>query len=1201
MASVGRTHSAATGGPPAEPAAEGTPALNAALLAAFHAAHGPEGLDLDAFLGEVSHFYDTVDAERRGVVRSMQMLSDEALQLTREVRAESAFELEAILDQVKDVIVTVDPAGRITRVNQTALRLFGYQLEEIEGLPLTLLLPDLVNSEVSLAARLERMAARDEDTHVDLAAHDTMGFSKHGNHFPAEVAVSQLATHRLAGYAVCIRDVTERHRAEAAMRDSEERYRLLVENAPEAILVLDVEAGRFVDCNHNAERFFGAGRAELLQAGEARISPPRQPSTGAADWHEAGHVRHALSGSAPVFEWLHRDGQGMDRACEVRLVRLPSAGRDLLRASITDVSERKALERLQAGEREVLELLVGQEDLDRVLDAITRIADDVRGGGSCVIYLYEPASRSLSLSGGSRMPRPYCVAMDDVPIGIGQGSCAAAVYLRRQIVVADVEHDPFWANRREAALACGLRSSWSTPLVSADGEVLGTVVCYAAERGLPTTRDFDLMTRLSQLASIAVERHRAQSALEDSEARYRGLFDNVVEGIYQSDAEDRIVAANPALLAMLGVADLEELQALGTTAVFYVDADVRRRNLADLRASGELRNREYELRRRDGQVIAVRENARLVPDYSAGGPRFEGTLTDVTEAKRAERAVLEQKERAEVTLQSIGDAVITTDAQGLIDYLNPVAEQLTGWPAAEAAGQPLSAVLKIVHEGTRAFAENLASRCVRSGEVVQGGDHAALIDRTGQELPIQNSAAPMRRRDGRVVGAVIVFRDVSRERRLGRALSYQATHDALTGLINRREFERRLHAAVELAKGSAQTSRALVYLDLDQFKVINDTCGHQAGDQLLKQVTALLQTRIRASDTLARLGGDEFGLLLNDCSVEQAVKIAESLRAGVRDFRFLHGDEARQIGASIGVVAIDHRTASAAEVLSAVDIACYAAKDLGRNRVQLYEPDAVPAQQRDMHWVSRLQRALEENRLELYFQPIVPVGSAVEVREHYELLLRLRSESGSVIRPVEFIPAAERYSIMPVIDRWVVRQAVQELLGPRLRGADCTLAVNLSGTTLGDEQFLDFMLEELGRAQLPPGALCLEITETAAIANLSQVAFFMRELRSRGVRFSLDDFGSGFSSLAYLKQLPVDYLKIDGQFIEAVRSDPVDRSVVEAICQVARSMKLCTIAERVESAEVLEVLTGLGVDYAQGYHVAEPRPLADLAGARGRP
>jgi diguanylate cyclase (GGDEF)-like protein/PAS domain S-box-containing protein len=612
-------------------------------------------------------------------------------------------------------------------------------------------------------------------------------------------------------------------------------------------------------------------------------------------------------------------------------------------------------------------------------------------------------------------------------------------------------------------------------------------------------------------------------------------------------------------------------------------------------SEGELRNEEYVLRRKDGSMLVVMNSARTVRDAHGRVTGYEGTLTDITERKKAETAVFQAKERAQVTLQSIGDAVITTDFEGRIDYLNPVAESLTGWENREAQMQLIGDVLTVVDEATREARENPVMRCLREGRMLGLSEHTVLVSRRGQELAIQDSAAPIRDRAGNLIGAVMVFHDVSKERRLHRALHYQASHDALTGLINRREFENRLTAAVENARQDAGNRHALLYLDLDQFKLVNDTCGHPAGDQLLKQITGVLQSRVRSGDTLARLGGDEFGILLQSCSLDQAQRIAENLRQAIRDFRFIWQDGMLEVGASIGIVEITNDTPTVANVMSAADVACYSAKDLGRNRVQLYKPDDVPERHREMHWVSKLARACDESRFELFYQPIVPIGATVHEREHFELMLRLRDESGTLVTPAEFIPAAERYNVMPAIDRWVVRRALDRLVHRIGAGVKpFTIAVNLSGTSLNDERFLEYLIAELSNSDLAAGAMCFEITETAAIANLGNVVYFMRELKSRGCHFALDDFGSGLSSFMYLKTLPVDYLKIDGQFVENVTRDPVDRSMVEAISQVGKAMGIQTIAERVESAEVLAELGRLGIGYAQGFHIARPRSTREF-------
>jgi diguanylate cyclase (GGDEF)-like protein len=433
---------------------------------------------------------------------------------------------------------------------------------------------------------------------------------------------------------------------------------------------------------------------------------------------------------------------------------------------------------------------------------------------------------------------------------------------------------------------------------------------------------------------------------------------------------------------------------------------------------------------------------------------------------------------------------------------------------------------------------------------------------------------------------------VTSERRLKRALSSQASHGALTGLINRREFDNRLHAAL-LSAQRGEGAYALLYIDLDQFKVVNDTCGDQAGDRLLREVTGLLQAHVRTMDTIARLGGDEFGVLLEKCSPEHASRIAEGVRQAIHDFRFIWGATTMSVGASIGVVQIRAETENVASVMSAADIACYAAKDAGRNRIHVYEADGGSPRHKEMHWVTRVTRAVEDQRLELFFQPIVAL-SGDAARAFHELTVRLRDDAGALVPPGEFIPAAERYNVMSVIDRWVLGQAI-ELLRTRQRHAQSLplLAVNLSGTSLNDASFVEFVLQSVGEPAIA-AALCFEITETAAVTSLVGARYLMSELKGRGCRFALDDFGTGVSSFVYLKSLPVDFLKIDGQFIKDITQDPVDRSMVEAIGKVGRALGIATIAECVESAAVLAELKRIGVDFAQGFHLAQPLPLAQL-------
>ncbi len=1150
------------------------------------------GIDLDRLLQTVSAYYDRLDTERRGVVRSMQLMSDEAHALTREIREQTASHLQAILDNVKDAILTVDDRGCIETFNHTGERIFGYSAAEILGRSIGFVLADVDANDP--CEYLARLATKIDDTHVDLAATQTWGLAKGGSRVAVEIAVSKAKLNWRDGYIVCIRDITERHLAEVSARESEGRYRTLVEHAPEAILVFDVDAGRFVDVNDNACRFFKMNRATLLSSGPDKISPANQadgtPSFGVA----RGYIESALAGAVPVFEWLHCDSNEQNFPCEVRFVRLPSSNRRLLRASIIDITERKRAEAIAVGERRVFEKIAANAPLSSALEAICEVIERAMQESCCAISLLDNTKPALDFGVAPNLPREFVWAMDHVPIGIRYGSCSAAVYLSRLVIVADVETDALWEFRRDAARHAGLRAAWSTPIVASDGQVVGTFAVYRRQPGVPLSRDHELMLRMAQIAGIAIERRAAEDALRNSESKFRGLFENVMEGVYQTTRDGKILVANPAFVNILGYSSAEELYQVPAGALYWYPSD-RDNFTRRAEMEGELRNEEYVMRRKDGSMLVVVDNCRVVRDSLGRVSGFEGTLTDITERKKAETAVFQAKERAQVTLQSIGDAVITTDSEGRIDYMNPVAESLTGWENREAQGQLIGKVLTVVDEMTRERSESPVARCLREGQVLGLAEHTVLVNRRGQEIAIQDSAAPIRDRAGNLIGAVMVFHDVSKERRLHRALHYQASHDALTGLINRREFENRLGLAVEESRSEAQARHVLLYLDLDQFKLVNDTCGHPAGDLLLKQITGVLQSRVRGGDTLARLGGDEFGILLQHCSLDQAMHIAETLRQAIRDYRFSWQDGVLTVGVSIGIVQITKEIPTVANVMSAADVACYSAKDSGRNRVQLYKPDDMPERHREMHWISKLTRARDESRFELFYQPIVPIGANAHEREHFELMLRLRDESGTIVTPAEFIPAAERYNIMPSIDRWVVRQALDRVVHRIASGVKpFTIAVNLSGTSLNDERFLEFLIAELTAGELAAGAMCFEITETAAIENLGNVVYFMRELKSRGCHFALDDFGSGLSSFMYLKNLPVDYLKIDGQFVENVTRDPVDRSMVAAISQVGRAMGIQTIAERVESPEVLAELARLGIGYAQGFYIAKPRSTREF-------
>ncbi|MEB3212695.1 MAG: EAL domain-containing protein [Leptolyngbyaceae bacterium] len=573
----------------------------------------------------------------------------------------------------------------------------------------------------------------------------------------------------------------------------------------------------------------------------------------------------------------------------------------------------------------------------------------------------------------------------------------------------------------------------------------------------------------------------------------------------------------------------------------------------------------------------------------------------ISEQKRAKEALFQEKELAEITLKSIGDAVITTDHHGHITYLNPVAEELTGWSNRDAKGQNIPTVLNIIHESTRESVVNPIEQVLQEQRTVELAHHTVLISRQGREYAIEDSAAPIFNLSKQLVGTVMVFRDVTHSRELSNQLSWQAQHDGLTGLYNRWRFEQDLAQAISEASKDQQT-HCLCYLDLDQFKIVNDTCGHRAGDELLRQVAHDLQRYVRSSDVLARLGGDEFGILLYGCPIENAKPIAQKLQDSIRDFRFVWGDKTFAIGVSIGIVTINQESLDLAAVLSAADAACYAAKDAGRNRIHIYQAnDQVLNRQRDeRQWTVKIQHALEHDLFQLHYQKITPtVPTDSHLSDHYEILVRMvNEETGTVIPPMAFIPAAERYGLMPAIDRWVVQsfcRNYEKVCRQITFSRSCErpkFMLNLSGASICSEQFLATLLEIFRSNHELAHQICFEITETAAIANLNQAADFIRKLRKYGCQFALDDFGSGMSSFGYLKSLPVDYLKIDGNFVRDILEDPIDFTIVKFIHTISKTIGMKTIAEFVENQIVRDRLHEIGVDYVQGYGIAMPTPLS---------
>ncbi len=708
-----------------------------------------------------------------------------------------------------------------------------------------------------------------------------------------------------------------------------------------------------------------------------------------------------------------------------------------------------------------------------------------------------------------------------------------------------------------------------------------------------------MLKLLGSSYATGIERVRYQRHLKQIEERDALALHGANDGLWDFDLDRKTTYFSPRWKAMLGYGD-DEVEPLTDwqQLVHPDDLERVRAGLRDHLAGVEpLFESVHRLRHRDGVWLWVVSRAKARVDEQGRAHRIVGVDLDVTERKLFEDALFKEKESAQITLQSIGDGVITTDSKCRIEYLNPVAEQLTGWRLEHAQGRIVDEIFRSFHEETCEPLENPLAVSIRRTRAIKSVRPTLLIRRDGNELYIESCASPIRDGAGNVLGGVLVFHDVSESRELNRKLSYHASHDILTGLVNRREFESRLERAIKSAR-AREASFALCHIDLDQFKIINDNCGHSAGDALLGQVGALLKSKIRWRDTVSRLGGDEFGVLLESCSLEEAVRNAEALREAIRNYKFVWEERTFRLGASIGVVPISPENEDVAALLSAADSACAAAKENGRNRIYSFQENDIDLmrRRREMQWAARINNALEDGRFEIFRQVILPLQNPQQHGLHYELLLRMRDEAGKIVTPDQFIVAAERYGLTPNIDRWMIEHALRWLVSEADEREKLELcSINLSGQSLGDDKFLPFVIDHFHRSGIDATKICFEITETAAIASFSQANRFIHALKALGCRFALDDFGTGLSSFGYLKHFPVDFLKIDGSFVKEILHDPIDREMVRSINEIGHLTGKQTIAEFAENMEIVEMLRSLGVDYAQGYAIATPQRVMKLA------
>jgi diguanylate cyclase (GGDEF)-like protein/PAS domain S-box-containing protein len=690
-----------------------------------------------------------------------------------------------------------------------------------------------------------------------------------------------------------------------------------------------------------------------------------------------------------------------------------------------------------------------------------------------------------------------------------------------------------------------------------------------------------------------IERLQVETtARVERESVYRRLLETMHEAVLVE--RDGIQLANARFAELCGVTGPGKLFGRRLTDLVHPD-------YADLVG-------EYLRRHAAGQPAPERLEVELQSDVAGRRPRLELSFSRTTLDGRAAVTVTGVEMSPQLpavgaaprshgsaweALDSLADSVLTTDVEGRIVYVNRAGEALIGKPSNEVLGKALADVIQLVDESDRKALGDPVRQCLATGARVNLGRRGMLLSTGGEgERSIEVTVSPLRDAHGRVDGTVIALRDVSDLRGMTRAMSYQASHDGLTGLVNRREFERRLEEALESTRGGSR--HVLCYLDLDRFKAVNDECGHVAGDTMLREVAALIKDAVRDSDTVGRLGGDEFGILLSGCPLEKARQIADDVVRAVNDHRFVWKDKIFNIGVSVGLVEITAESTSLEDLLHAADSACYVAKNQG-GHVHVYSArDEAAARQRgEILWLQLLQGALKENRFELHAQPIVHAApESQEGGPGLEVLLRLKDDTGVFIATEDFMRAAERYRLMPHVDRWVVQTALTALGSGAVRLApDRSLCINLSGQTLGDSGFLEFVVDCLDRTGVVPNRICFEVTENSVITNVEHARRFIGVLHGMGCQFALDDFGRGLSSFANLKSLSLDYLKIDGLFIRNLASDTVNQAMVTAMIKLARSLNFQVIAEQVEDLSALDSARRMGVDFVQGYQVGRPVPL----------
>lgn len=698
----------------------------------------------------------------------------------------------------------------------------------------------------------------------------------------------------------------------------------------------------------------------------------------------------------------------------------------------------------------------------------------------------------------------------------------------------------------------------------------------------------DLASTINRLFDALGER---DEEIQDRDRLFTEFAQTLPEVVLIHD--ERIILANDSAAGLVGMTpdqlagrDVADLVKPAYRALF-------RKSVAN-RLAGENVPRRLEIQLINGNEQGLWVEAQSSMIEYRGTPAILTIARDVSYRKSLEASLNRSKRQAQYTLESISEGVITTDNEGRIDYMNRAAEVMTGAEREESSGHKIGEIFTLIDEADRRQLGDPVERCLAMRRRVNMGRRAMLVSNQNQdEHSVEITASPIRGPGTSISGTVVVFHDVSEIRGLTRQMSYQATHDPLTGLVNRREFERRLQEAMDSVH-SEDAIHMLFYMDLDRFKAVNDSCGHLAGDNMLREVATLIKEQVRDSDFVGRLGGDEFGTLLVGCPIDKARQIAADICNAIADYRFVWQDKIFNIGISIGLVELSHASGTLQDVMSAADSACYVAKQRGRGQVHVYSArdEAIARERGDIQWLRQMQAALQENHFELATQAIIATSATVMTGPAVEVFLRLPDEQGRSANTAEFLRPAERYQLMPQIDRWVVAAALAAISAGEIKlpgNRSCT--INLSTQTLGDEGFLEYVVESLDRSGVSPSSICFEVNEVAVSTDIQHVQRFIEVLHGIGCEFAIDDFGSGLGAFSSLKKLPVDYLKIDGAYTHNLVNDDINQEMVTAMIKLARTMEFRIVAEQVEHQHDFDWLRDAGVDFVQGNFIGKPTVL----------